>query len=72
MPLLFVAKVFLFLQMNRVYKGYIDGIAERCHSTIKRIAAWIWCSIQEAVYNVTPKDYVTLSRVLANGIYQYE
>ena len=51
-----------------------NGITERCHRSVKRIAARKECTIQEAVYwyNVTPKDDVTPSTCPAAGIYRYE
>ena len=51
-----------------------NGIAERCHRTVKRIAARMHCSIQEAVYwhNVTPKDDDSHLTAPANAIYRYE
>ena len=50
-----------------------NGIVERSHRTIKRIAARTRCSVMEAVYwyNVTPKDDVSASTAPANIIYSY-
>lgn len=50
-----------------------NGITERCHRTVKRIAARKGCSIQEAVYwyNVAPKDGVTQSAAPANQLHNY-
>ena len=50
-----------------------NGIVERSHRTIKRIAARTRCSVMEAVYwyNVTPKDDASASTVPANIIYSY-
>ena len=50
-----------------------NGIVERSHHTIKRIAARTRCSVMEAVYwyNVTPKDDVSASTAPANIIYSY-
>ena len=47
-----------------------NGIVERCHHTIKCIAAWTCCSIKEALYwyNVMPKDDTTASTASANAI----
>ena len=44
------------------------------HRSIKRIAARMRCSVQEAVYwyNVTPKDYTSSLTAPANGSYKYE
>ena len=51
-----------------------NGITERCHRTVKRIAARKNCSIEEAVYwyNITPKDGVLSASAPANEIYSYE
>ena len=48
-----------------------NGIVERSHRTIKRIAARTRCSVMEAVYwyNVTPKDDASASTAPANIIY---
>ena len=50
-----------------------NGIVERSHRTIKRIAARTRCSVMEAVYwyNVTPKDDASASTAPANLIYSY-
>ena len=50
-----------------------NGIVERSHRTIKRIAARTQCLVMEAVYwyNVTPKDNVSASTAPANIIYSY-
>ena len=50
-----------------------NGIVERSHRTIKRIAARTRCSVMEAVYwyNVTPKDDASASTAPANIIYSY-
>ena len=50
-----------------------NGIVERSHCTIKRIAARTRCSVMEAVYwyNVTPKDDALVSTAPANIIYSY-
>ena len=51
-----------------------NGIAERCHHTMKWIAARMRCPIQEAVYwyNITPRDDVSPSTAPANRIYRYK
>ena len=51
-----------------------NDIAERCHRTVKHIAARMHCPIQEAVYwhNITPRDSMSLPIVHANKIYCYE
>ena len=50
-----------------------NGIVERCHRTIKCIAARMRCSIMEALYwyNVMPKDDATASIAPANAIYNH-
>ena len=51
-----------------------NEIVEWCHRIIKRIAARMWCSIQEAVYwyNAMPRDDMTTLTVPSNRIYRYE
>ena len=51
-----------------------NGIVERCHRSVKRIAARKQCSIAEAVYwyNVAPKDGVDPLTVPANKLYSYD
>ena len=61
----------------RYWSAYVpegNGIAERCHHTVKRIATRSHCLIAEAMYwyNVTLKDNETPSSMPANDIYQYE
>ena len=60
--------------MGHMYAPEVNSIAERCHRTVKRIAARSRCSIAEAMYwyNATPKDNETPSSAPANGIYQYK
>jgi len=50
-----------------------NGIVQRCHRSVKRIAARKQCSIAEAVYwyNMTPKDGVDPSTAPANRLYNY-
>ena len=45
-----------------------SGISERCHRSVKRIAARTRCTIEEAVYwyNVAPKDDVDSATAPAN------
>ena len=64
----------IHLWFRCAYAPTRNGIVKRCHSTVKQIAARIWCPIQEAVYwyNITPSDDVSPSTVSANRIYQYE
>ena len=58
----------------RTIRASRDGIIERSHRTIKRIAARIRCSIQEVVYwhNVTLKDDETASTAPTNLTYTYQ
>lgn len=50
-----------------------NGVVERCHRTIKTIAARTRCSVEEAVYlyNVTPRDDCTADTAPANVLYRY-
>ena len=50
-----------------------NGIAERCHRSVKRIATRKHCTIAEAVYwyNVAPKDDVDSATAPANMLYDY-
>ena len=50
-----------------------NGIVERSHRTIKRIAPRTRCSVMETVYwyNVTPKDDASASTAPANIIFSY-
>ncbi|KFD62788.1 hypothetical protein M514_05186 [Trichuris suis] len=50
-----------------------NGITERCHRTVKVIAARTKCSIQEAVhrYNLTPRDDRSAATAPANAIHRY-
>ena len=50
-----------------------NGIVERCHRSVKRIAARKSCPIAEAVYwyNITPKDGADPSTAPANELYSY-
>jgi len=51
-----------------------NGITERAHRTVKRIAARKQCSVQEAVYwhNMSPKDGQDASSAPANRIFRYK
>ena len=64
-------RVRLWFRCAYVHSG--NGIIERCHRTVKRIAARKQCTIPEAVYwyNVTPKDDVSSATAPANMVYQY-
>lgn len=61
----------LWLRCAHVPSG--NGIAERIHRSIKRIAARKQCTITEATYwyNVTPKDGKLPTTAPANAIYTY-
>ena len=50
-----------------------NGIAERFHRSVKRIAARKACTIAEAVYryNAIPKDAVTAASAPTNAIHRY-
>jgi len=50
-----------------------NGIFERCHRSVKRIAARKRCTIAEAVYwyNLSPKDGGDPSTAPANKLYSY-
>ena len=50
-----------------------NSIAERCHRSVKRIAARKACMITEVVYryNTTPKDAVTAVSAPTNAIHRY-
>uniref|UniRef100_A0A5S6QCD8 RNase H domain-containing protein n=1 Tax=Trichuris muris TaxID=70415 RepID=A0A5S6QCD8_TRIMR len=50
-----------------------NGIIQRCHRTIKVIAARKGCTVNEAVYlyNVMPRDNRSASTAPANAVYRY-
>lgn len=50
-----------------------NDIVERCHHTVKVIAARKGCSLAEAVYlyNLMPKDDCTISTAPANMLYRH-
>ena len=60
------------IQMRHVPSG--NGIVERCHRTVKRIAARKGCSVQEAVYwyNLVRQDDSSASSAPANQVHCYE
>lgn len=51
-----------------------NGITERNHRSVKRVAARMGCSVPEAVYwyNVTPKDGLTPATAPGNKMHCYE
>uniref|UniRef100_A0A5S6QJ31 Uncharacterized protein n=1 Tax=Trichuris muris TaxID=70415 RepID=A0A5S6QJ31_TRIMR len=61
------------LRFRCAYAPSGNGITERCHRTIKVIAARTKCSIQEAVhrYNLTPRDDRNAITAPANAIHRY-
>ena len=61
------------LRHRCAYRPSGNGIAERCHQSVKRIAARKACTIAEAVYryNATLKDAVTAASTPANAIHRY-
>ena len=62
------------MRFRCAYVASGNGIAERCHRSVKRIAARKYYSIAEAVYwyNVEPKDDVDTATAPANRLYNYE
>uniref|UniRef100_A0A5S6QA32 Integrase catalytic domain-containing protein n=1 Tax=Trichuris muris TaxID=70415 RepID=A0A5S6QA32_TRIMR len=60
------------LRFRCAYVPSGNGIAERCHRTVKVIAARKGCSIAEAVYlyNLTPRDNCRAQSAPASGIYR--
>ena len=61
------------LQFWCTYVPSGNGIVERCHCTIKRIAARTRCSVMETLYwyNVMPKDDAIAPTAPANAIFNY-
>ena len=70
----FAEKWAMRVRFRGAYVASGNGIAERCHRSVKRIAARMGCPIAEAVYwyNVTPKDDVDPASAPANKLYSYE
>ena len=62
------------LRFRCAYVPSGNGIVERCHRTVKRIAARKGCSVQEAVYwyNLAPQDDSSPSSAPANQVHRYE
>ena len=56
------------------YVASRNGVAERCHRSVKRIAARKHCTIAEPVYwyNVAPKDDIDSATAPANKLYNYK
>ena len=63
----------VWMRFRCAYVPAGNGIVERSHRTIKRIATRTQCLVMEAVYwyNVTPKDDALASTTPANVIYSY-
>ncbi|KAF0307742.1 Retrovirus-related Pol polyprotein from transposon 297 [Amphibalanus amphitrite] len=61
------------LRFRAVHQPGGNGVVERCHRSIKVIAARRTCSVAEAVhiYNVTPRDGETTGSAPAAGVYRY-
>uniref|UniRef100_A0A5S6QNM3 Integrase catalytic domain-containing protein n=1 Tax=Trichuris muris TaxID=70415 RepID=A0A5S6QNM3_TRIMR len=61
------------LRFRCAYMPSGNGIVERCHRTIKVIAARKKCSVAEAVYlyKMTPRDDCSAETAPANAIYRY-
>ena len=61
------------MRYRGAYTPKCNRVIEHCQQTVKRIAARMWCSIQEAVYwYITPRDDLTTLTTPANRIYSYE
>ena len=61
------------LRFRAVHEPGGNGVVERCHRTVKVIAARRQCTVAEAVhlYNVTPRDGETAESAPAAGVYRY-
>ena len=61
------------LRFRAVHEPGGNGVVERCHRSIKVIAARRQCTVAEAVhlYNVTPRDGDTAESTPASGVYRY-
>ena len=61
------------LRFRAVHEPGGNGVIERCHRSVKVIAARRRCSVAEAVhlYNVTPRDGETAESAPAAGVYRY-
>uniref|UniRef100_A0A5S6R0A2 Integrase catalytic domain-containing protein n=1 Tax=Trichuris muris TaxID=70415 RepID=A0A5S6R0A2_TRIMR len=70
----FAARWGVRLRFRCAYVPSGNGIVERCHRSIKVIAARKDCSISEAVYlyNVTPRDDRSASSTPAAAVYRYD
>lgn len=61
------------LRFRAVHEPGGNGVSERCHRSVKVIAARCRCSVAEAVhiYNVTPRDGETVGSAPVSGVYRY-
>ncbi|KFD46861.1 hypothetical protein M514_12266 [Trichuris suis] len=68
------ARLGLRIRFRCAYAPSGNDIAERCHRTVKVIAARKNCSVMEAVYvyNVTPRDDSSAATAPANALYRYQ
>ncbi|XP_043215697.1 uncharacterized protein LOC122378555 [Amphibalanus amphitrite] len=68
-----VARWGIALRFRAVHEPGGNGVVERCHRTVKVIAARRRCPVSEAVhlYNVTPRDGRTADTAPAAGVYRY-
>ena len=64
----------LRVRFRCAYVASGNGVAERCHRSVKRITARKHCSIVEAVYwyNVAPKDDIDSATAPASKLYNYK
>ena len=70
----FASKWDIVMRYRCAYVASGNGIIERCHRSVKVIAARMNCSIAEACYwyNVTPLDGSSRDSAPANCLYTYE
>uniref|UniRef100_A0A5S6QMD7 Integrase catalytic domain-containing protein n=1 Tax=Trichuris muris TaxID=70415 RepID=A0A5S6QMD7_TRIMR len=69
----FVKRWGVWLRFRCAYAPSGNGIVERCHRTVKVIAARKNCSVNEAVYryNLMPRDDCSVDKAPANAVYRY-
>uniref|UniRef100_A0A5S6Q3K8 Integrase catalytic domain-containing protein n=1 Tax=Trichuris muris TaxID=70415 RepID=A0A5S6Q3K8_TRIMR len=69
----FVKRWAVRLRFRCAYAPSGNGIVERCHRTVKVIAARKNCSVNEAVYryNLMPRDDCSVDKAPANAVYRY-
>ena len=70
----FAEKWGIAMRFRSAHQPSGNGIAERCHRTVKRAVARSGCTVQEALYwyNLTPKDDMNAESAPANELYRYE